>query len=298
MTLIRNSEGNGGAPRGQGAARCGSALPADASGPVGPSGAVRLGPVLDILLEHLTARLTDLGTTERVGPFLVAVDPSSARPFCNYAVPTPGARPTAAEVGSLLDRFSAHGRDARVEFFPALAPEVEDPLLAAGFEVERRSPVLALDAVALRRAEPPAGVSVRPVDGADDTDVAGAVLAAHLSFDEPGAPEESDLSRLRRSLRRGGGASLARAEPSGDPLGAAQHTPVVAGATEVVGVGVLPAHRRRGIATALSASVSVQALDAGARLVWLLPEGPGAELLYRAVGYRVVGEALHLGRAA
>jgi ribosomal protein S18 acetylase RimI-like enzyme len=254
--------------------------------------------MLDALAEHLRARLADVGLTERVGPFLVAIDPHSARPFANYAVPDTGADPSAAEVARLGERFAAHGRDARVEYFPALAPRLAATLAAAGFAPERCSPVMAADAGSLRPAAAPDGVAVCPVDPARDADVADALAAAHVSFAEPGPPDEADRRRLRRSLGRGGGAVLARRDPGGAALGVAQHTAVAVGASEVVGVGVLPAARRRGLGSALSASVSARALAAGARWVWLVPEGPGAEALYRAVGYRVVGEVRHLGRPA
>ncbi len=250
------------------------------------------------LHRHLCARLAAGGTTEQVGPFLAAWDPSNANPYLNYAVPDPGAIPGRDEVDTLVGWFRARERLARVEYFPSLAPAVEAALAGAGFEVELRPPVMVCRPAGPRpRHTPPSGCHLTMVDPGTAEDVAGAALVAHLAFGEPGAPGRDDLDRLAGMLRRGGRAVLARAA-GGDPVGAAQCTPAVAGAGEVVGVAVDERWRRRGVATAMvSALLDRLAVD-GLPLAWLSPGDDGAEQAYVRAGFTAVTGALHMRASA
>ncbi|WP_279579541.1 GNAT family N-acetyltransferase [Fodinicola feengrottensis] len=60
---------------------------------------------------------------------------------------------------------------------------------------------------------------------------------------------------------------------------------------EVVGVGTLPAARRRGLAAAVTAALARQAYQTGARLVFLSAGSEEIARVYATVGFRRIGTA-------
>ena len=80
--------------------------------------------------------------TARIGPFLATFAPGSASPYVNYAIPDDGAQPQPADVSALVAAYARRDRTPRLEYLPDLAPAVEPALLAAGFTVEARMPMM------------------------------------------------------------------------------------------------------------------------------------------------------------
>ena len=74
------------------------------------------------------------------------------------------------------------------------------------------------------------------------------------------------------------------------PVGGGSYNPC-AGVAEIVGVGVLPAYRRRGIAGALTSVLARQALDTGCRTVFCSADDDDVARVYAASGFRRVGTA-------
>ena len=62
-------------------------------------------------------------------------------------------------------------------------------------------------------------------------------------------------------------------------------------ACEIVGVGVLPAQRRRGIAGHLTWALARDAADAGVRTVFMSAGSDDVARIYGGVGFRRVGTA-------
>lgn len=247
------------------------------------------------LHRHLSERLRRAGHAQTVGPFLLGLDPDDANPFRNYALPGVGAEPRPADIAALVSRFRSADRQPRLEWFPDCAPGVEAALRAAGFEEELRPPVMTWRAdTPGRGAAPVAGIRMTVVDPDAGEDVAGTCVVAHLAFEEEGMPDELDLQRLATMLRQGGGAVLARTRSGDDAVGSAQHTVPAAGAVEIVGVAVLPGHRRRGIASAMTSALAALAQRRGVGLTWLSPGGPDAERVYRRAGFETCIHALHM----
>jgi predicted GNAT family acetyltransferase len=65
--------------------------------------------------------------------------------------------------------------------------------------------------------------------------------------------------------------------------------------TEVVGVGVLPAQRRRGIAGHLTWALAADAAAAGVRTVFMSAGSDDVARIYHGVGFRRVGTACLVG---
>src|SRR5450755_913301 len=79
----------------------------------------------------------------KAGPCTIGLDGHSGHPMRNFAVPDDGAAPSAADISALVAFFRDHDRIPRLEFIEASAPAVTPALLAAGFTVEGRTPVMA-----------------------------------------------------------------------------------------------------------------------------------------------------------
>ncbi len=114
-----------------------------------------------------------------------------------------------------------------------------------------------------------------------------------------GAAPEVDPAQLARSaaLEAAGGVALAILGPGGSVVGGGVATPPAGlGFTEVAGIAVAEAHRRRGLAAALTAELTRRALAAGAHTAYLTPGDDGAARVYARAGFAGVGHVLHVRR--
>jgi GNAT superfamily N-acetyltransferase len=230
---------------------------------------------------------------ERVGPFVATFDPRSANKYHNYAFPDDGSEPAAEDVAALVEAYRRRERVPRLEFLPAMAPEVEGALRAGGFAVEARLAVMtcaARDAVGLPE---PAGVEIAvPVS---DEDWRGMRVAQHSAFgvEEPEV-DDGEVARQRASLAEGSLAVLARDRSSGVIVGGGVATVPADGVTEIAGIGVLASHRARGIAGAITSRLTLAAIAAGQSTIWLTPGDDGAHRVYARAGFRDTSEMLHM----
>jgi ribosomal protein S18 acetylase RimI-like enzyme len=231
---------------------------------------------------------------ERVGPFTATFARGSSHPSLNYAVPDEGAEPSHRAVEALLRAFGRRGLVARLEYLPSLAPKVAGALLAAGFSVETRAPLLVLGEVTA--AGVPGGIEL--VEVASDDDMRAAAAAQHEAYGEPEPPSEGWLDGVRRSIAAGGLLVLARETSTGEAAGGGQCTPPQRGATELTSVGVRPAFRRRGIAAAMTAWLAGRMRARGTDLVFLTAAGDAEARIYARVGFERVGEALYVSLPA
>ncbi|WP_327115534.1 GNAT family N-acetyltransferase [Streptomyces sp. NBC_01341] len=226
----------------------------------------------------------------RVGPFTVRHNPGWELKFANYAIPNQGAEPTAGEIADLVAAFRGRDRLPRLEFLPAWAPAVEPALLAAGFTVENRAPVMACTAGELLAPKPVDGLRVS--EPATDAEFTAAAAVQHTGFGGEGGPDDGEIAWLRAASEGGGVSALATVE--GVPAGAGGCSAPVDGTGELAGLAVADAFRRRGVGAALSAWLTSTAFDRGFGAVWLEPGGPDVERIYASIGYRRVGEKLNI----
>lgn len=233
-------------------------------------------------------------STEQIGPFLATFSRESDNPFLNYAIPDDGAAPERSDVDELVYAYERRKLLPRVEFMAETAPDAEQALLAAGWSVERRIPVMLCPPGSALAVPAPAGVEL-VVPGTDE-EVRAMVAAQYEAFDEPPEVPDSAIASTHEQLRAGGFAVLARDSVTGEPAGGGVAEAIVDGATEVAGIGVRAPYRRRGIGVALTAFLTAAAHEAGARTVFLTPAGVAEQRLYARAGYAPAGGMLHLSR--
>jgi ribosomal protein S18 acetylase RimI-like enzyme len=230
---------------------------------------------------YLRALAGRSGTTA-AGPFVIlfGADPD---PFGNYAIPQDGAEPTAAHVAELAAVFRARNRRPRLEYVPAAAPAVEAALMAAGFTVELRPPLLT------RR--PRVTAPVPDLDGVElfapttEDELRQAVAVQRMAFGQSETVSDGQVRSRLRFLAAGGRLAAARDRARGTVVGAGAHMPLIEGVTEIVGIGVRPAFRRRGIGEAITRLLAAEAFAAGAELAFLSAANDAACRIYEQAGF-------------
>jgi ribosomal protein S18 acetylase RimI-like enzyme len=230
--------------------------------------------------------------TERIGPFLATYSPADANPFVNYAVPDTGAEPTPADVAALVEAYERRIRVPRLEYLPAAAPAVEAALLAGGFTVEARPPLMTCREP--REAPVPAGIDL--VEPVADADLRGLLSAQHEAFGDAEPPTAEMLAKQNELIGAGMLAVYARDADTGEPAGGGFCTVISDGVGELAGIGVREKYRRRGIAAAVTAYLTGAAFRAGAIELFLTPGGEGAERIYGRAGFRTTDEVLFVSR--
>jgi N-acetylglutamate synthase-like GNAT family acetyltransferase len=245
--------------------------------------------------EHIQAYMRKAAAlnreVEQIGPFFATFTAHSDNPFLNYAIPDPGAEPGAGDIQALIAAFRRHERVPRLEYLPGLAPAVEPALLAAGFAVEDRLPLMDCPAGAIVDQPPPAGFEL--LFPATDEEHLGVALAQAEAFGEE-PPTEAEIARARKRIADGGLAVYARDAATGEAAGGGACTPLRDGLSEVVGVAVREAYRKRGLGGAITLMLTKAAYDAGADTVFLTPAGDPQERVYARVGYRRIDSVLFL----
>lgn len=227
-----------------------------------------------------------------VGGFEIFVNPGSASPGSNYAIPLDDAEPTPDDVTALAAAFETRGRTPRLEFLSGTAPAAETALIAAGFEVELRTPVMHCAPQERRRPPLPDGLTLTHLQPGTPKAAVQAMLTvqAHAFGEEP--------DPLRRDLadRWLGHWLTVFARVDGEPAGAGMCLGVHEATTELVGIAVADRFRCRGIAGALTAELARLAFDAGAVSAFMTPGDATAGRAYARAGFSPDGTMLHLRR--
>ncbi|WP_138957809.1 GNAT family N-acetyltransferase [Streptomyces sp. YIM 121038] len=224
------------------------------------------------------------------GGFVVGIDPTTTSAYVNYATPVPGARPAEHDIAALIGVFRERGLKPRLEFAPHAAPEVAPALRRAGFTTEAVHTYLVCTPAT--RAGTPDGrlVVETPVTDADFTAIDIALSEAYGS-EFPPSPQ--GVARLRRTQEGGGEVRFVRSADRGCAGAASCSAPAV-GTAELAGVGTRPAHRGRGVAGAVTASLAEAMFAKGADSVWLEYGGEGSRRVYERVGFRPRGTRLYM----
>lgn len=206
-----------------------------------------------------------------------------------YARPKfPSGEPTVDDVTRMRARQRELGVPEAFEWVHETTPGLLEAAEQAGLSV-LRAPLLVLDHDQL----PPADERVRVLEE-EAPEVLGVV--GRLAFSVPGT-EKGELGTAERDAELTGAAP----EPSRNrhAVGELPEHGVVAVGTaqragdvvEIAGVGTLPVARRQGLGGAITAALARDALDSGAKIVFVSAGSETIAQVYERVGFRRVGTA-------
>jgi ribosomal protein S18 acetylase RimI-like enzyme len=253
--------------------------------------------VLDDIEAYYDAVPRSAARVEEHGPLRLFVPDGAPWPY--YARPA-GGDITARDVRAVRARQWELGLPEAFEWVVDLAPTLAPAARQTGLDVlelplmalERPLPAPAVDA-RVRRLEP------------DDPALPAARAVADLAFAAPGTDPGGDGARERDAARghysearlrvvrermRTGLTVTVVAEDDDGVLAAGSHQPV-GGVTEIVGVGTLPAARRRGLGAAVTAALVADARRGGADIVFLSAGGDDIARMYGRLGFTRVATA-------
>jgi GNAT superfamily N-acetyltransferase len=255
--------------------------------------------MLDRIERYYDAVPRAAARVESIGPFTLFVKQGAGWPY--FARPSLGA--TTFRVAD-VERVRARQRELGVpeafewvaETTPAAAPAIE----AGGLHVHQH-PLMILEQPAPPRQIAVEGLDIRKVSVDDNLGNIGAV--GRLAFEASGTtvgsvgiealatvPVASDtLAFERERLRSGLTVTVAAFSASGVPVAIGSHQPV-GGVSEIVGVGTLPAFRRRGLGEAITAMLIADALTR-AQTVFLSAGDADVARIYERLGFRRLGTA-------
>jgi ribosomal protein S18 acetylase RimI-like enzyme len=240
---------------------------------------------------------------EQHGPLEVFIPVGVGWPY--YARPRLGSRPpiTAADIREVRARQRELIIPESFEWIEQSAPEMAAAAEEAGLEVHRH-PLMVHAGLAHVPPLPP-GITVRIIAPEDaDLDRIWAVPAVAFSHPgtavgEAGAAERDKIAAghdggtiamLRERLRSGQSVLAAAFGPDG-PLaaGSCQSVDTMA---EITGVGVLPAHRRQGLAAAVTALLAADVAGRGVPTIFLSATDHDVARVYARIGFREIGTAM------
>jgi ribosomal protein S18 acetylase RimI-like enzyme len=205
----------------------------------------------------------------------------SFHPWC--ARPSGTGPVLAADLVRVLDRQQELELPRSLEWVVGRPDGVDEVARAAGLDVVHR-PLLVADPEELAPFTPE--VAVRVLRPEDDLEAVEAV--AEVAFGHPGHGPDPATVAQRRTRVAEGCPTVAAAFLDGLPVARGGHT-LVGAVTEITGVATLPEHRRRGLASAVTAVLARDAGLRGARLIWLSAADGAVARVYARLGFREIG---------
>ncbi|WP_411285148.1 GNAT family N-acetyltransferase [Lapillicoccus sp.] len=212
---------------------------------------------------------------------------------------------TADDVRAVLNRQRELGVPRALEWVHETTPTLFSAARAAGMRVEE-CPLLVLvgEPAARSRDLGTSDVDVHVI-AADDAELGLVYAAIAVGFGHAGtgvgvasvaerdaeaAADPDAAARTAAGIAAGRSVLVGAVDAQAGPVGGGSHNPR-GGVTEIVGVGVLPAFRRRGIAGAVAAALAREALASGVTTVFCGAQDEDVARIYAAVGFRRVGTA-------
>ena len=188
--------------------------------------------------------------------------------------------PTTDEVRMVLARQSELAVPQSVEWIHQSAPSLADATREAGMTVHE-CPLLVLESLAPPRS--PEG-EVRLLD-AEEAKLGTALAAVNVAGSSDAARR---LGFTREALRDHRTVQVGAFVGRAGAVGGGSHN-LRGDTSEIVGVGVLPAFRRRGLAGAVAHLLARHAIENGAKTVFCGAEGVDVARIYENVGFRLIG---------
>lgn len=176
--------------------------------------------------------------------------------------------PTPAELEAVEQAFAARGSPVQVELSNLAEPAVGALLTARGYRLIGFENVLGRALAAGPEAPPlPPGVTIARCPAQERERWLAIAVDGFAAPDEQGRPSSESFSReviadAIAALTSGSGFGLLLAHRDGVPAGAASLR-MSEGVAQLTGAATLPAHRRHGVHTALTAARLAEAAGAG-----------------------------------
>ena len=190
----------------------------------------------------------------------------------------------------LRDVLAAEGTPQWVALLPP-AVRLAGVVADSGWDSQEHRVAMAMpDLSRLQQPPVPTEVTIRPVavrQAAEGSSLEEAVRLSVLYGEDPSASSR-DLELEAQLLRRLSGIRFFAALDADGQCVATGGSRVVDGAALVAGVATLPAYRRRGIGTAITAVALQAAAEAGAREAFL-DSSPAGVGIYRRLGFAEIG---------
>ena len=260
-----------------------------------------MSETLGLVESYYDAAPRTAARVEQIGPFTLFINTGPGWRY--YARPTLGASVfSASDVQQVCARQEALGVPQAFEWVRDTTPALEEAVTGAGLQLVEH-PLLVLESNTSAGVAAPSGITTRLVLPEDDIALIGAV--ASVAFDAPGTairPEGAPELRAVASARRAssveferrrleaGTTVMAAAFENGVPVSVGFHNPV-GHVSEIVGVGTLPAFRRRGIAAAVVHTLMEDALARGVKTIFLTADDEAVAGLYARIGFRRIATA-------
>ncbi len=245
--------------------------------------------LIDAIERYYDAAPRASARTEEIGPFTLFVQNAGGGAY--YARPTAGTTTfTATDVAAVRLRQRELDLPEAVEWVEEISPGVGAAVASTGLVVHRY-PLLVLAAPV--HHVPGAGLVVRLVDPERD-DLAALRGILDLAFAHAGTatgpqgpadvvPDDSKVAATRHRIAAGR-TVMVGAWADGQCVGVGSANPVE-GVAEIVGVGVLPAARRRGVARAVVTALVAELLARGVADVFLSASDDDVCRVYAAAGF-------------
>jgi GNAT superfamily N-acetyltransferase len=187
--------------------------------------------------------------------------------------------PTAAELSAIEEAYAAHGAPTSVELAHLGDPDLPAALTDRGYRLEGFENVLGLDLAAAHDLVVPDGIEVRR-SGDDEFEAwLQVVVEASTHPDAQGVPwhDEFPAEAIEAAQRDSAAAGLTRyaAFLDGVLAGGAEFR-TTEGIAQLAGAGTAPAHRRRGIQSAMLSARLAEARAAGCDVAVLVTQ-PGSK---------------------
>lgn len=229
--------------------------------------------------------------TEQISSFLATFSVHSDNPFLNYAIPDDDAVPSSADVNALITAYKQRSRIPRLEYITQLAPSVEGALLAAGFTVEGRLPLMTCIPGSQQNLPMPEGIEL--IIPTSHAQLFATIAVQNEAYGES-APTHDAVARIKASVAAGQIVVLARVASTGEAVGAGICTVPNNGMTEIAAIGVRAPFRRRGVAGALTTRLACEAFNKGVTVAFLMAVHEAEERIYIRAGFSKIGEILHI----
>ncbi len=261
---------------------------------------MRTDDLVGLIDRYLDAAPRSSSDEVRIGPFSVFI---TRGPWGYYARPSlpVAARFSADEIEAVSIAQRARAQSVALEWLVDTAPGVGPACAAAGLVVTER-PLLACDPRVVDRVASPWADTVTILD-ASSSDLADHRRVANVAFSHGGTsigsagPTERDaiaddpdaVAWTRARLESGQLIAVAACDQAHGIVAVGSAIPAaIDGMTiaELVGIAVLPTHRRRGIADAVTRALAGACADVGAEVVLLSAADAAAARVYERVGFR------------